>query len=233
MSELTADVLFRWYKQRSATLRSTFLEALRSKTPENPVIRLLTEALNVIDVTTDPAALSVTFVNGLRELYRGLTSLKTSHEGKKEAKKISTSNAAQQWISDIYSKIHAILVSPNTDKVALLAGIDDIIAMIEGVDFNQWLPVSTGEEEASTIVGPKYVGNSMVTSTAWKGLAIILRASKGNLMSVHTALLSVCLGPYTPTTNRCIPWKKRKHLPENEDVLSKKRKLYVGIASFA
>ena len=232
MTELTGEVLFHWYKHRSVTLRTTFLEALRSKTPDNPVIRLLTDALNVIDVTTDPATLSATFVNGLRELYRGLTSLKSSHDKKISSSKKSSSDAVQQWISEIYNKIHAVLVSPSTDKIVVQARIDDIIAMIEGVDFNQWLPVSTKEEEASTIVMPKYVGNSMVTSTAWKGLAIILRSSKGNLMSVHTALLSVCLGPYTPTTTN-IPWKKRQYLSENDDVLSKKRKLYVGIASFA
>ena len=230
MTELTGEVLFQWFKQRSPTLRSTFLEALRSKNPDNPVIRLLTEALNVIDMTTDPAALSVIFVNGLRELYRGLTSLKSSHDGKKEAKKISSNNAIQQWITDIYSKIHSLLVIPITEKVIVQAGIDEIIAMIEGVDFNQWLSVSTKEEEGTTGTIPKYVGNSMVTSTAWKGLAIILRANKGNLMSVHTALLSVCLGPYIPMTNN-IPWKKRTYVPENDDVLSKKRKLYVGIAS--
>ena len=105
-ADLSSEVLFKWFKVRSTALRTTFLEALRKKSPDNPVIRLLNESLDVVDTTTDAASLSTTVVVRLRELHRGLVSLKTSHEARKEAKKNSNSNGngtgaitEQQWIS--------------------------------------------------------------------------------------------------------------------------------------
>ena len=92
---LSQEVLFQWFKQRSSSLRSKFLEELRSENPDNSIIRLLPDALNVIDVTTDPTTLSATFVEDLPELHRGLTGLKPKHRGKKETKNGEGEGAAE------------------------------------------------------------------------------------------------------------------------------------------
>ena len=51
------------------------------------MIRLLTDTLDVVDRTNDPATLHASFIHSLKELYRALRGLKASHDAKKGTKK--------------------------------------------------------------------------------------------------------------------------------------------------
>lgn len=259
--ELTPEAYFQWFQQRSSALRSSFCALLRKKNPNNPIIGLLTDALDVVDRTSDPATLSGSFIHSLKELYRGLRGLKASHDAKKEAKKVTTSsnegsggggdsssrinsssggggdrsgtissvNLGMQWVSSIYTKIHAILTKDGDKRSG---DLEEILKIVDGTDFRKLFPDAPDKEAECQL---RFVGDSSVTCRAWQGWAAVLRSCVDNEEKCRPVLWSVCIGKYVPplAAQQSVLRRGQKRAWRGDDeTLCHQRILYPGISTF-
>jgi len=210
--EITADFLYNWFSTRSHALRTSFVDVLM-KNNKKEMVDVIVKTLDIVDRAKDTHAWTESFVNTLRQLYKGLRD--TLGGEKKAATTLVIESPEKQWVTVVMKHVHDALGHADVnDAAAFRTAVDAVVKAIDGMDFDQLtqpLPSSSASSSASSssAASPppavplrrRLVGDTSVTVAAWLGLAAFLRTAAGEPTTTapvpahaRAALLSVCLG---------------------------------------
>jgi hypothetical protein len=146
-------------------------------------------------------------------------------------------NPGVQWITTIYSKIHAVLAKDYTAGVGeeeRKGGIEELLAIIGSTDFRKLFPDSPHKEGEYQL---RFVADSSVTCRAWQGWAAVLRSCLGNEAKCRPVLWSVCVGKYAlpapaVSSGGGISRGQKRAWQGVDETLCRQRILYPGISTF-
>ena len=184
---------------------NSFVDVL-IKNNKKEMVDVIVKTLDIVDRAKDTSAWTESFVNTLRQLYRGLRD--TLGGEKKAATTLVIESPEKQWVTVVMGKVHAALAHADAeggDAAAFNAAVDAVVKAIDGTDFNQLTQPPSSSSSASALSATpvlplrrRLVGDSRVAVAAWLGLATFLRTTAGAATTApaRAALLSVCLGRY-------------------------------------